>query len=92
LNPTPPKQGIADRSAGLRMQVMSAVRGLTRGGYEPVSEAAKVLYQKAVPAVEEFLQKVNSVYETDVENFKTMLKEADFSLFKPFKPIKIEKE
>jgi len=32
------------------------------------------------------------VYETDVENFRKMLKEVDFSLFKPFKPIKIEEE
>jgi hypothetical protein len=34
---------------------------------------------------------VNAVYETDVENFKKMLKEAEFSLFKPFKAIEIEK-
>jgi hypothetical protein len=91
LNPTPPKQGIADRSAGLRMQVMMATRGM-RGGHEPISQAAKVRYEKALPKVEEFLKKVNTVYQTDVENFKKMLKEADFSLFKPFKAIKIEEE
>lgn len=91
LNPTPPKQGIADRSAGLRSQVMRAVRGM-RGGHEPISQAAKVRYEKAKPKVDEFLQKVNVVYETDVENFKKMLKEADFSLFKPFKAIKIEEK
>jgi photosystem II stability/assembly factor-like uncharacterized protein len=90
LNPTPPKQGIADRSAGLRMQVMGAVRNMTRAGYEPLSQAAKVGYEKAVPKVEEFLQKLNSVYQTDVENFKNMLKDTDFSLFKPFEPIKLE--
>jgi photosystem II stability/assembly factor-like uncharacterized protein len=91
LNPTPPKQGIADRSAGLRSQVMMAVRGM-RGGHEPIGQAAKVQYEKAVPRVEEFLRKVNTVYETDVENLKKMLKEADFSLFKPFKEIKIEEK
>ena len=91
LNPTPPKQGIADRSAGMRSQVMMATRGM-RGGHEPISQAAKVRYEKAKPKVEEFLQKVNAVYETDVENFKKMLKEADFSLFKPFKAIKIEEK
>jgi hypothetical protein len=90
LNPTPPKQGIADRSAGLRSQVMMATRGM-RGGHEPISQAAKVRYEKAIPKVEAFLQKVNAVYETDVENFKKMLKEAEFSLFKPFKAIEIEK-
>jgi len=91
LNPTPPKQGIADRSAGLRSQVMMAVRGM-RGGHEPISQAARVRYEKAKPKVEEFLKKVNTVYETDVENFKKKLKEADFSLFKPFKAIKIEEK
>jgi len=89
LNPTPPKQGIADRSAGLRSQVMMATRGM-RGGHEPIGQAARVLYEKAIPKVEEFLLKINAVYETDVENFKKMLKEADFSLFKPFNAIKIE--
>ena len=91
LNPTPPKQGIADRSAGLRSQIMMATRGM-RGGHEPISQAAKVRYEKAKPKVEEFLQKVNAVYETDVENLKKMLKEANFSLFKPFKEIKIEEK
>ena len=91
LNPTPPKQGIADRSAGLRSQIMMAVRGM-RGGHEPISQAARVRYEKAKPKVGDFLQKLNAVYETDVENFKKMLKEADFSLFKPFKAIKIEEK
>jgi hypothetical protein len=91
LNPTPPKQGIADRSAGLRSQVMMAVRGM-RGGHEPINQAAKALYEKAIPKVEAFLQKVNTVYRTDVENFKKILKESDFSLFKPYKEIKIEEE
>jgi hypothetical protein len=35
---------------------------------------------------------VNSVYETGVEDFKKELKEAEFSLFKPFKAIKIEEK
>lgn len=90
LNPTPAKQGIGDRSAGLRTQVMMAVRGISGAGYEPITQAAQVSYEKAIPKVEEFLKKLNAVYETDVENFKKMLKEADFSLFKPFTPIKIE--
>ena len=89
LNPTPRKQGIADRSAGLRMQVMMAARGM-RGGHEPISQAARVRYEKALTKVEEFLKKVNAVYETDVENFKKMVKEANFSLLKPFKAIRIE--
>jgi len=90
LNPTPPKQGIADRSAGLRTQVMRAVSGITRAGHEPISQAAEVMYEKAKKQAEAFLEKFNNVYQTDVENFKKLLKESDFSLFKPFKPLNLE--
>ena len=90
LNPTPPKQGIADRSAGLRTQVMRAVSGISRAGHEPISQAAEVRYEKVKKQAEAFLEKFNGVFQTDVENFKKLLKEADFSLFKPFKPLNLE--
>jgi hypothetical protein len=90
LNPTPPKQGIADRSAGLRTQVMRAVSGITRAGHEPISQAAEVMYEKARGKVEAFLKNYNAVFQTDVGNFKKLLKESDFSLFKPFTPLKLE--
>ncbi|MDH5706643.1 MAG: hypothetical protein OEZ45_11570 [Candidatus Aminicenantes bacterium] len=90
LNPTPPKQGIADRSAGLNSRVMQAVMGMMRAGNEPISQAAKVMYEKAKTQTGAFLEKFNSVFQTDVENFKKLLKESDFSLFKPFKPLKLE--
>jgi photosystem II stability/assembly factor-like uncharacterized protein len=90
LNPTPPKQGIADRSASLNSRVMQAVMGMMRAGNEPISQAAKVMYEKAKTQAEAFLEKFNSVFQTDVENFKKLLKESDFSLFKPFKPLKLE--
>jgi len=90
LNPTPPKQGIADRSAGLNSRVMQAVMGMMRAGNEPISQAAKVMYEKVKAQAGAFLEKFNSVFQTDVENFKKLLKESDFSLFKPFKPLKLE--
>ena len=90
LNPTPPKQGIADRSAGLNSRVMQAVMGMMRAGNEPISQAAKVMYEKAKTQVGAFLVKFNSVFQTDVENFKKLLEESDFSLFKTFKPLKLE--
>jgi len=90
LNPTPPKQGIADRSAGLRSQVMQAVRAMTRAGNEPIGQAAKVMYEKVKVKAEAFLKKFNDVYQTDVENFKKVLEESGFSLFKPFKPLKLD--
>lgn len=90
LNPTPPKQGIADRSAGLRNQVMQAVMMIMRAGNEPVGQAARVKYEKVKAKVEAFLEKFNSLYQTDVENFKKLVKESGFSLFKPFKPLKLD--
>ena len=87
LNPTPQKQGIADRSAGLRSQVMGAVRGMMGAEYEPISQAAKVKYEKVKVKVDNFLKKFNDVFKSDVENFKKLLAESDFSLFKAYKPL-----
>lgn len=90
LNPTPPRQGIADRSAGLMRQVMSAVSGITRAGIEPVSQAAQVKYEKARARAEEFSAQLNAFYQKDVEDFKKLLQEAGFSLFGPFVPLRID--
>lgn len=90
LNPTPPKQGIADRSAGLRTQVMRAVSGITRAGYNPITQAARVKYERVRGQAAEFLEKLNAFYQTDMEAFKKKLKDADFSFFGAFSPIKIE--
>jgi seryl-tRNA synthetase len=90
LSPTPKKQGMSDRSASLQSRVMSAVMGVAGAGIEPVSQAAQARYDKVVPLVREFLAKVNAFYEKDVEGFKTLLKEADYSLFGPLTPFKID--
>ena len=90
LNPTPPKQGIADRSSGLTSQVMSAVSGITRTGIEPVSQAALVKYEKVKPLAEAFVAKLNEFYQKDVEEFKKTLQDSGFSLFGPFMPLKLE--
>ncbi|MGB8952088.1 MAG: hypothetical protein WCC06_05400 [Candidatus Aminicenantales bacterium] len=89
LNPTPAKQGMADRSASLISQVMQAVFGIMGTGVEPVSQAAQVKYEKAKEKAGVFIDKLNIFYQTDVENFKKMLQEAGFSLFSPFTPLKL---
>lgn len=91
LNPVPAKQGIADRSAGLNNQVREAV-SMMSGEIEPIGQAAKVKYEKVKAKVEAFLEKYNNFYQTDVENFKNLVKESGFSLFKPFKPLELKKE
>jgi photosystem II stability/assembly factor-like uncharacterized protein len=90
LNPTPLRQGLADRSTGLNSQVMSAVFDISGAGIDPVSQAAQVKYEKVKPLVEEFVAKLNAFYQKDVEEFKKMLQESGFSLFGPFVPLKIE--
>jgi photosystem II stability/assembly factor-like uncharacterized protein len=90
LSPTPSRQGMADRSSGLQSQVMGAVRGLAGAGYEPVSQAAQVQYDKAKARTAEFLGPFNDFYTKDVEAFKKLLKDADFSLFAPFTPLKLD--
>jgi tetrahydromethanopterin S-methyltransferase subunit B len=90
LNTTPAKQGMADRSASLQSQVTGAVMGISQAGIEPVSQAAQVRYDKVVPKVQEFLARFNDFYEKDVEAFKKLLKEADFSLFGSFTALRIE--
>lgn len=90
LNPTPAKQGMADRSASLQSQVMGAVMAIGGAGIEPVSEAARVRYDKVLPRVREFLDKVNAFYEKDVEEFKKKLEAARLSPFGTVAPFKIE--
>jgi len=92
LNPTPPKQGISDRSAGLNRQVMMAVYGMMSGGNEPISQASKKRYEKAIAKLSDFLEKYNALFQTDVENFKKLVEESGFSLFKEFIPLKVDKD
>lgn len=92
LNPTPPKQGISDRSAGLSRQVMMAVYGMMSGGNQPITQANKVRYEKAKAKVNDFLEKYNDLFQTDVENFKKLVEESGFSLFKEFTPLKVDKD
>jgi photosystem II stability/assembly factor-like uncharacterized protein len=90
LSPTASRQGMADRSSGLQFQVMSAVRGFSSAGLEPISQADQVEYEKVKAKVGEFLGQYNDFYGKDVEAFKKLLKESDFSLFGPFTPLKLD--
>jgi len=87
LSPTPPKQGIADRSAGLRSQTSRAVMMITRAGIYPITQAMLVKYEKVKKKVDDFMKELNQFYATDVENFNKSLKESDFSFLKTYKPL-----
>jgi photosystem II stability/assembly factor-like uncharacterized protein len=90
LNPTPPKQGIADRSSGLMNQVMRAVGGITGAGYEPITQPAQVRYEKVKVRVDEFLTRVNEFYQKDVAELDKTLQEAGFTLLTSYPPIKLD--
>ncbi len=92
LDPTPPKQGIIDTSEGLSGQVREALFGISGARYDPVSQAAKVKYDKVKVKAAAFLEKVNALFQTDVENFKKLLQDSGFSLFGSFKPLKLEEQ
>jgi len=91
INPTPPKQGIADRSTGLQSQVMSAVMGIVRAGVEPINEPARVRYERAKEKLTQFITELNEFFSTEVENYKKKLQESGFSLIKSYQPIEVEK-
>jgi len=90
LNPTPAKQGMPDRSGSLQSQVMNAVQDILSSAVEPITQGAQVKFERVVPKVEAFLAKINEFYEKDVEAFKKDLRDADFSLFGQYAPLKIE--
>jgi len=90
INPTPAKQGIADRSAGLAGKVRSAAWGMAAGGIYPVSEAAMVRYENARAEMEAFLEKLNTFYADEVEKVKKALLESGFSPFKEYEPLIVQ--
>ena len=69
---------------------MRAMMMIVRAGDEPIRQAAKAKYEKVKVKVDAFLEKLNEFYQTDVENFKKLLEESGFSLFKPFEPLELE--
>lgn len=66
--------------------------GMSRAGIHPISQAAHVKYEKVKVEVEGFLAELNTFYEVDLDEFKKTVEESGFSLFKAFKPLKLEGE
>lgn len=91
LQPTPKKQGIADRSASLRMKMFRLSRNLT-DQFEPLSQATKVSLEKTKKIIEGFIKEYNEVFTTDVGAFKKAVKESGLTLFKPFKPLSLTED
>lgn len=90
LNPTPPRQGIADRSAGLMSRVNSAVSGIISARYEPATQAALIKYEKARADLEDFVRQVNEFFEKDISGLNKSLQEAGFTLLPAYPSIKMD--
>jgi photosystem II stability/assembly factor-like uncharacterized protein len=91
LNPEPKKQGIADRSAGLRRRLFMVWRG-ANDQFLPINQATKVAFKKTKVKLEEFVKEYNKVFSTDVEAFKKAVKESGLKLFTEFKPLSLTPE
>lgn len=91
LNPEAKKQGISDRSEGLRRKLFSVWRGVT-DRFEPIDQATKVAYEKTRTQLEEFINQFNKVFTGDVADFKKAVKESGLKLFTDFKPLSLSTE
>ncbi|NIO81049.1 MAG: hypothetical protein GTN53_10605 [Candidatus Aminicenantes bacterium] len=91
LNPESEKQGIADRSASLRMKFFRVYRSVA-GAFEPITQATEVSIKKIKIQLQDFVKEYNNVFETDVEDFKKAVKESGVTFFKPFKPLSLKAE
>jgi photosystem II stability/assembly factor-like uncharacterized protein len=91
MNPESKKQGFGDRSESLRFKLWGSYRQIS-DSFEPLTQAAEVGYKKTKVLVENFIKGYNTVFETDVEDFKKVVTEAGVSFFKPFKPLTLEEQ
>jgi hypothetical protein len=58
--------------------------------FEPVSPGAEIKFKKTEKVVEDFLKQYNRLFETDVEDFKKMVKGAGVLLFTSFEPLSLK--
>jgi uncharacterized protein (DUF111 family) len=84
------RQGIFDRSASIGGNIFS-LRRLVADSFEPLTQAAEVKYGKVKKLVDGFLKEYNTLFETEVADFKKLVKEADIGFFTPFEPLKTGK-
>lgn len=80
-------QGIADRSASLSSKIFS-LRRLVSSAIGPLTQAAEVKHGKVKALVNDFLNEYNTLYETDVEDFKKLVNDLKIGFFTPFEPLK----
>jgi hypothetical protein len=85
----PEIQGIYDTDDIVTYKINSVMRSFS-GSYEPPTQAATVQYKKVKVQVKEFLDKINTFFQTEVDAFKKQVEQSDFSLFEPFNPVEIK--
>jgi photosystem II stability/assembly factor-like uncharacterized protein len=89
LVPDRNRQGIYDRTALMGSKIFSLI-GLVSDSLEPPTQAAKVKFGKVKELIDGFLKEYNELFQTDVEAFRTLVKEANVGFFTPFKKLKLE--
>ena len=83
----PDIQGIYDTEDIVTYKINSVLRSFS-DSYEPPTQATAVQYEKVKTLVKEFLEKINQLFQTEVEAFKKQVEQSGFSLFESFKPVK----
>jgi photosystem II stability/assembly factor-like uncharacterized protein len=84
------RKGIPDYSQILMMDIYM-MRYMSGDAIE-VTQGAEVKFKKVKAKVEKCLKEANTLFKTDVENFKKDVQKSGFTLFKPFEPFSLEKK
>jgi photosystem II stability/assembly factor-like uncharacterized protein len=85
------KQGITDRSDNLMMDIYMTYYGQA-DAYYPITQAMAHKFKKTQTKVEKTLKEANTLFTTDVANFKKAYEKSGLSLFKAHKPFTLKEK
>jgi len=91
VRPDRNRQGIYDWSAPLSSKIFM-LYGSVSNEFEPLNQATQVQMEKIKKLVTSFLAEYNRFFQTDYNDFKKLVTQSGFSIFKPFNPLNLDKE
>ena len=78
------------RSTGKLNSTLYSTSSYIRASPGAPNQAAQVMMSRAREQTEEVLAKINTFFEEDFSEYQKKVEAVQFSLFKEFKPIKLE--
>ncbi len=85
----PDTKGIVRTSGLLNSTMRSTSRYINASSGAP-NQPARFMLKKLMNQLGETLDKINHFFESDFTNYQTKIEKTDFSLFKKYKPLKLE--